>query len=283
MKKIFTILGITAMAVTMNAQNSAFKGADFENWSDFTSSLNSFGLKSYATQNTALGQNSTNSLNIKTDATTTTSNDYVFTALATANYSSVKSISFYINGVADKALSINLYMSNGTNYNVFNATNITSTDITLTPTTVGATSGNGTNQYIGSIDTGGNWVKVTLDLTNLTGGINTTDAAKNFIAFKIGKSANYNINIDNIMVEENLAVADFAKSKISLVKNSVVSNEILFGAKADVKIYNMNGQLVKSASVNDGTRLDVSSFAKGIYIVAGEVEGQKVSEKIIKK
>ena len=80
-----------------------------------------------------------------------------------------------------------------------------------------------------------------------------------------------------------LATIEVNGKEVHFVKNTVVSNEILFGAKADVKIYNINGQLVKSANVNDGTRLDVSSFAKGIYIVTGEVEGQKVSQKIIKK
>ena len=67
------------------------------------------------------------------------------------------------------------------------------------------------------------------------------------------------------------------------MKNNVVDNNILFSAKADVKVISMNGQVVKSASVNENTTLDVASLAKGMYIVTGTVNGQAVSQKIIKK
>lgn len=93
-----------------------------------------------------------------------------------------------------------------------------------------------------------------------------------------------NINIDNIVVTVSpiLAVSDNVKSKISLVKNTNVNNTIIFGAKANVQIVNANGQVVKTAAVSENTSLDVSSLAKGIYIVTGEVNGQKVSQKVIK-
>ena len=45
----------------------------------------------------------------------------------------------------------------------------------------------------------------------------------------------------------------------------------------------MNGQVVKSASVNENTSLNVADLAKGMYIVTGTVNGKAVSEKIIKK
>lgn len=80
-----------------------------------------------------------------------------------------------------------------------------------------------------------------------------------------------------------LSAVEVNGKKLTFIKNTVVNDAILFGAKADVKIYDMNGRMVKAASVNDGTQLNVSALAKGIYIVAGEVEGQKVTQKIIKK
>ena len=40
--------------------------------------------------------------------------------------------------------------------------------------------------------------------------------------------------------------------------------------------------LVKSASVEKNTSLNVSSL-KGIYVVTGEVNGQSVSQKIVKE
>ena len=80
-----------------------------------------------------------------------------------------------------------------------------------------------------------------------------------------------------------MAVGNVNAAKVNLVKNTVVDNNILFSAKADVKVISMNGQVVKSASVNENTSLNVADLAKGMYIVTGTVNGKAVSEKIIKK
>lgn len=80
-----------------------------------------------------------------------------------------------------------------------------------------------------------------------------------------------------------LGVSDVNGTKVRFIKNTLVDNVIEFTAKANVKVYNVNGQLVKSAAVNDGTSLDVSALAKGVYVISGEVDGQSVSQKIIKK
>ena len=72
-------------------------------------------------------------------------------------------------------------------------------------------------------------------------------------------------------------------TKANLVKNTVVSNTILFAAKSDVQVINANGQVVKTASVNENSSLEVSSLPAGIYIVTGNVAGKGVSQKIIKK
>ena len=81
----------------------------------------------------------------------------------------------------------------------------------------------------------------------------------------------------------SLGTSDVAKSKINLVKNTVVKDVLNFGAKANVQFVNMNGQVVKSVSVENGTSLDVSSLPKGVYVVTGEVNGQSVSQKIVKQ
>ncbi|SNV42216.1 Por secretion system C-terminal sorting domain [Chryseobacterium taklimakanense] len=80
-----------------------------------------------------------------------------------------------------------------------------------------------------------------------------------------------------------LAVSDITSSKVKFIKNTLVTNTIEFSAKANVKIYSVNGQVVKTAAVNDGTSLDISALAKGVYVVAGDVDGHSVSQKIIKK
>ena len=66
------------------------------------------------------------------------------------------------------------------------------------------------------------------------------------------------------------------------MKNTNVNNTIVFGAKANVQIISANGQVVKTAAVNENTTLDVSSLAKGMYIISADVNGQKVSQKVIK-
>ena len=79
-----------------------------------------------------------------------------------------------------------------------------------------------------------------------------------------------------------LAVSDVNSAKITLVKNSNVNKTIVFGAKANVQIISANGQVVKTAVVSENTNLDVSSLPKGMYIISADVNGQKVSQKIIK-
>lgn len=104
-----------------------------------------------------------------------------------------------------------------------------------------------------------------------------------FFAIKRGASAGY---ITSIVIEyENptMAVVDATKGKANLVKNTIVSNELIFGAASKVSVYNTAGQVVKTAEVAENSRVDVSALAKGTYVVTGLVNGQAVSQKIIKK
>lgn len=107
----------------------------------------------------------------------------------------------------------------------------------------------------------------------------------NFFAVKRGASAAY---ISSIVIEyldptPVLAVKDSNAFKSQLVKNTLVDNELVFGAKAEARIFNLNGQVLRSVAANIGTSVDMSSLPKGIYIVSGNVEGKAVSQKIIKK
>ncbi|USL95794.1 T9SS type A sorting domain-containing protein [Riemerella anatipestifer] len=116
----------------------------------------------------------------------------------------------------------------------------------------------------------------TVDITNATGDLKIT--------FEGFQATNSRFFLDDVVVTETaMSVFDVNAKKISLVKNTVVDTQLLFGTDADIKIYNVNGQLVKSAKVNNGEALNLSSLPKGVYIVSGEVNGEKVSQKIIKK
>lgn len=169
-----------------SAQHLAFKGADFENFTDFQNSLNHYGLKDYVTQDSGSGFENSAALKITARPS---ANDYLFTAKPTESLPVlIKNITFLVKGTASKSLSINLYKIDGSFYN-FNVGDLKKdSDIEVTDK----------NNYSGIINTGDHYVKVTLDCAKLKD-INR-DVAKNFIAFKVGKDAAYDIEIDNILV-----------------------------------------------------------------------------------
>ena len=94
------------------------------------------------------------------------------------------------------------------------------------------------------------------------------------------------LTIKGNVTTSTLGVSDILKSKNIFLKNTVVDNALSFQTKgtATVKVYNVSGQLVKSSviSVSNST-VDVVSLPKGNYVVTAELNGEKVSQKIIKK
>ncbi|WP_321514892.1 DUF5689 domain-containing protein [Marinifilum fragile] len=166
---------------------SLFPGSDFENWDTFTGALNSYGLKSYAVQSTE-GRNGGKAMQIKT---TPTGNDYVFTATVPEGFDATgkTKIVFYIKGTSGKSLSLNLYKGDATTYDKFNLGDY-SAEATIEPST--------SNQYTGTIDTSGEWVKVTL---NITGIDIASEAGKSLFALKVGKEVAYDLLVDDITIE----------------------------------------------------------------------------------
>ena len=83
-----------------------------------------------------------------------------------------------------------------------------------------------------------------------------------------------------------LGVTDISKSKNVFLKNTIVDNTLNFEAKknATVKVFNAEGKLVKSATVTpSSSNVDLSSLNKGVYILTAEVNGETVSQKIVKQ
>ncbi|SHJ99258.1 T9SS type A sorting domain-containing protein [Epilithonimonas mollis] len=122
------------------------------------------------------------------------------------------------------------------------------------------------------------------DATNATYLITTAIPASN-ITIQNGQtttSAQIRVISMDVTYTEGLAVSDVVKANSTLVKNTVVGESIAFAKTADIQIVNAAGQVVKSAKVTEGTTLNVSSLAKGVYIVTGTVNGEKVSQKVIK-
>lgn len=101
-------------------------------------------------------------------------------------------------------------------------------------------------------------------------------------------TANWRIDDISLTVTPSagtLAVTDLSAVKGgNFVKNTFVKNdEITFGADAkDIKVYNMLGQIVKTASVKENESVSVAELQKGNYIVTGTVNNKPVSQKILK-
>ena len=83
-----------------------------------------------------------------------------------------------------------------------------------------------------------------------------------------------------------LSVGDTSKSKNISLKNTMVDNTLSFQTKgnATVRVYNTNGQLVKSATISaQNANVNVANLPKGNYVVTAELNGETVSQKILKK
>lgn len=174
---------------TTEAANLLFKGSDFNNWSEFLASINSFGLikTGYAMSGVGLGRDNTNALQLKG---TPIANDYVFTTLVNnAIPATPKKITFYVKGTAGKSLSLNVYKTDG-KYVVYNLGDLSNSAVTLASTDA--------NQYNGIIDTKGEWVLVTLDITGVD--IQKTPG-QNVFALKVGKDVAYDLVVDNIKID----------------------------------------------------------------------------------
>ena len=261
MKKIFTILSV-AVAVAVSAQTNLFTGSDFNDWDAFQSSLG-FPLKS-SEQSTNGGVGGSGALKIVDN--TSTLNIYVLTANKNMSVAGATYITLKVKGVAG-GVSFNAGDGSTAGSKYFNVPAGTTSDVTLSAT--------GANSYTGSINAN-DWITIKLDLTGVNWG--TTPS----FSIKLQKSSTNALFVDDIKTDGTLAVADFTKANTALVKNTVVGESISFAKNADIQIINTAGQVVKSAKVTEGSTLNVSSLAKGTYIVTGTVNGERVSQKVIK-
>lgn len=117
--------------------------------------------------------------------------------------------------------------------------------------------------------------------------INLTGTVTVKISYPTGTATgNKQITIDDVSwtAVGTLAISDLSKTKENFVRNTFVKNEeITFGAQVkDVKVYNMFGQVVKTASVKENESLNVAELQKGNYIVTGTINNAPVSQKILK-
>lgn len=285
MKKIFTILGIAAIS-SMSAQTV------FTQW-NFDASPSPVATSTGVGTITLIGGVVENT---QTTGTTACNCPYVngnpntgkayttktYPAQGTASGTAGIQFSVGTVGVSAISASVDVYGSNTASKYVqvqYTTDGSTWINVTATPTSLAPSTWSTVATNLPA--TAGNNANFALRV------VSVFDPANNTSYSAIGTTSTYAsggaLRFDNVTIYNGtLAVSDVNDTKVNLVKNTNVGNAILFGAKANVLIVNVNGQVVKSAAVTDGTSLDVSSLAKGMYIVTGSVNGEKVSQKIIK-
>ncbi|MGV4414218.1 T9SS type A sorting domain-containing protein [Chryseobacterium sp. T1] len=154
--------------------------------------------------------------------------------------------------------------------------------------TVNATGNNLTYQWQAYDESAKTWGNIDLidSAKTKTYSISETEMSMNGSKFRVVISSDTCTTTSDevtLTVTQSLAVDNLNVAKGTLVKNTVVSNEIIFGQAAKVSIISMNGQVVKTADVLENGSLNVSQLAKGIYIVTATVNGKTISQKIVKK
>lgn len=255
MKKIFTILAVSALAITAQAQTTfsyVLNNQGFTNAQAITTGNIVAGKLTYE----ALKNGASNAPSFYT-AGGGTLRMYSENATGNGNSFSVKAVgTTKINSVKIKTSGL----VGSDNYAPSNA--IVSVDGVVVPT-----------------------VYDPADATNATYLITAATPAS-VITIKNGQTgtaAQIRILSVDVTYSGDLAVGDVKATKANLVKNTVVTNEIIFGEASKVSVVNMNGQVVKTADATENSRLNISELPKGMYLVSGTVNGKTVSQKIIKK
>ncbi|WP_312760963.1 T9SS type A sorting domain-containing protein [Epilithonimonas sp.] len=252
MKKFYSLLAVVAMTATVNAQGS-------ENFNSQTVLTSTYADGTFAGQTSGVTVAYTHSRD---------EGDYAITGkgLMLRRADEPSSVEFTIpNGVGTFSFKYRKAFTGG-------SARILSIQVdgveVATTTAIGATSGADTTVY------------------DFSKAINKAGSVKIKITYPAGTTTgNKQVTIDDVSwtAYVTMAVVDATKAKANLVKNTIVSNELIFGAAAKVSVYNTAGQVVKTAEVAENGRLDVSALPKGTYVVTGLVNGQAVSQKVIKK
>ncbi len=162
-----------------------FAGSDFEDWTAFEGSLNADGLK-YAVQSDD-GRNGTKAFYLNKNVSSYTD---IFTAKVPDNFTAPSKITLYLKGTSTaKSLALIIHTTSGKKY--FKLGDCTGDKEATISTSRSA--------YTGVINTNGQWVKVTLDLSSIKDSINTT-SGEDLFTLRLGKSE-YNLYIDDITME----------------------------------------------------------------------------------
>jgi len=94
----------------------------------------------------------------------------------------------------------------------------------------------------------------------------------------LGNSATYSATI--------LSSTEFSSFQFKIHPNPVNNNLIIQSENADIeniKIYNLSGKQVLQHKYNPNEAIDVSSLAKGLYVLKVQTEAGSITKKLVKK
>ncbi len=262
MKKLYSLIAVVTLAFSVNAQTNLVQNPGFE--SDLASWV--IGSAGYTLPNISTTDFHGGAKSAWYDNPSSTTG---FLQNVAINGSTVYTLSYWYKASTNRP-------SGTTQNNIFRLWSVMK-DTAGTPVyNTGSSTDDELRSYNGYLPLASEWTQKTVVFTS------HASAASIDVAFRsYGNGSSW---VDDVfLVEGNLSTVDFSSQKRSLVKNTQVTDQLVFAKNAEIQIFNANGQVVKSAKVSEGTSLNVSSLAPGMYVVKGEVDGQLVNQKIIKK
>lgn len=260
MKKIFTILGIAAVASVANAQTNLVPNPGFESWDTTTTPPKptgwSFISPTGITQETVMVHSGTSSVKAVAPATGNGSLNVDIPATASTQYT----LGYWILDNDPNARARHWVQARTA------SANITWTGTTFQPTTYSTDNPS--------------WVYVSATSTTPAGTELLRFDFRNYGTGTGGGTVYYD---DVVLVQGTLAAGEVTPSKHRLIKNSIVTSDLVFATNSSVKIFDVTGKLIKTADVQDNTKLNLSNLPKGTYIVKGLANGESTMQKFIKQ
>ena len=287
MKKIFTLLSIVAISFYVQGQTNFTATYDFvesptnDELGALTGSTN-LTISKFSTEG-ATYVSSTGDRYANSGAPTGTLNtgNYIQVTLtpSTGYTLTINSLTFRVqrSGTGPRDMAVRSSVDNYTD-NLPATINPANAALSIIPTNV--------IHYVSDISTGQNGATITP--TNIT----DVDKAVTFrFYFFNAEATTGTFSVDDVVINGTtksipLGTIDNIKEKNIFLKNTMVDNTLSFQTKgnASVKVYNANGQLVKSATISaQNANVDVASLPKGNYVVTAELNGETVSQKIVKQ
>ena len=287
MKKIFTLLSIVAISFYVQGQTNFTATYDFaESPTDtelgaLTGSTN-LTISKFSTVGATYVSGTANRY-ANSDAPTGTldTNKYVQVTLtpSTGYTLTINSLTFRVqrSGTGPRDMAVR---SSADNYtaNLPATINPANTALSIIPTNV--------IHYVNDISTGQNGATITP--TNITDVSSPVTFRFYFFNAEVTTGT---FSVDDVVINGTtksipLGTIDNIKEKNIFLKNTIVDNILSFQTKgnATVRVYNTNGQLVKTANVSaQNANVNVANLPKGNYVVTAELNGETVSQKILKK